>query len=146
MSDTLVHSHPGLVDVYHRTDLDAVNLVWHSEYDEGSAVRHAVMAAVAFVKNNDIKHWLADISNSTAALSDADLEWVNGSEFRGLIADSPLEKFVLMPPLPHTGQDIGWLDEWESSTLRAFDKGKSAKLSGNMNEIRAFFGVTKTGE
>ncbi len=145
MSESAIHSVPELVDVTWRPELRAVYLQWHSEYDDGTAVRDAIRTAVDFVKENDVKHWLADISESSEALSEADLNWVNGEEFRDLIGTSPLTKFVLMPPLPHTGQDTGWLSKWEENTLKAFGEEKSAKLSGDMNEIRAFFGVTYKG-
>jgi len=134
-----IHSHAGLVDVCWRDDLAAVYVLWHSEYDEGTAVKDAIVAAIDYVNKHNVKNWLADISRSSKALSEDDYNWVSGDEFRNLIRDSSLEKFVLIPPLPETGQDTSWLAGWEANTLKAFGDGVSAKLSGDMDKIRMFF-------
>ena len=141
MKKNAIHSVKGLVDVLWRDDLKAVYLMWHSEYDEGTAVKDAVLAAIKFVNQNKVKHWVADISHSSNALRDADLDWVSSDEFRNMIRSSTLEKFVMIPPLPETGQDIGWLADWEANTLKAFGDGVAAKLTSDMNDIQAFFGV-----
>ena len=139
MTAEVIHREPGLVDVLFRAELDVVSLVWHSEYDEGTAVRDAVLAAVEFVTSNGVKNWLADISHSTEPLSDADLAWVNGEEFRGAIRNSGLSKFVLVPPLPETGQDTSWLADWERNTLAALGNGTSARILSDEKDIRDFF-------
>ncbi len=135
-----IYSVPGLVDVTWRDDLDAVQLKWHSEYDEGTAVRDAVHAALDHVRAQGVTNWLADLSTSRQGLSDADLAWVTGEEFRSEFRNSPLRRFVLMPPLPETGQDTGWLGDWERNTLAAFGEHIRARLTGDADEIRAFFG------
>lgn len=139
MDKTIVYSVPEFVEVSYRRDLEAVYLKWHSEYDEGSAVRDAVFAAVDFVNRNGVQNWLADISTSTRGLSHEDMEWVASSEFSDAISQSPLRKFVMIPPLPETGQDTDWLSDWERNTLAKFGNGVQAKLSDDINEIRDFF-------
>lgn len=138
---TAIHRIPNFVDVTYSPELGAMVLKWHDEYDEGTAVRDAVLAAVAYVNQHRVVNWLADISTSRRGLSDRDLAWVNGEEFRAAIVNSTLRKFVLMPPLPETGQDTSWLTSWEANTLANFGDRVQAKLSGDMDEIRAFFGV-----
>ena len=132
-------SNPSEVPVSWDSELNAVRLKWHSEWDEGSGVRDAVLAAIDYVEKHDVKNWLADSSTSMRGLTSADLDWVNGEEFRDLIRGSGLRRFVLMPPLPETGQDTGWLSDWEANTLRAFGNGVKAKLSDSISEIRGFF-------
>ena len=109
---TAIHRGPDFVHVTYSPDLRAVVLKWHDEYDEGPLVRDAVLAAVDYVNQHRVAQWLADISTSRRGLSNKDLAWVNGEEFRGAIMDSTLRKFVLMPPLPETGQDTSWLKSW----------------------------------
>ena len=86
-----------------------------------------------------MKHWLADLSTSRRGLTPQDQEWVESDEFRDAIVDSPLRKFVLIPPSPETGQDVSWLDEWEANTLAKFGEAVEAKLSSDPEEIRSFF-------
>jgi hypothetical protein len=139
MGKHVVHTAPGLVEVTYRPDLEAVYLKWFSEYDEGTRVKDAVLAALDYVRENDVRHWLADISTSPRGLSDKDQAWVSGDEFRNAIIDSPLRKFVLIPPLPETGQDTSWLAEWETNTLAKFGDRVEAMLSGDIAEIQTFF-------
>ena len=146
MSEALIHSVPGLVDVVWRPDLQAVNLIWHSEYDEGTAVRDAVLAALDYANENGVQNWIADISHSSAALSDADLAWVSGEEFLTAMRNSSIRRFVLVPPLPETGQDTSWLSDWEANTLAAFGEGRSARILSDITEIRAFLAGAKQGE
>jgi hypothetical protein len=142
VSVKVIHSQAGLVDVIFRDDLQAVNLIWHSEYDEGTGVKDAVMAALAYVKANGVKHWLADLSRSTAPLSDIDMAWVNGEEFIAAVRDSGLSHFVLVPPLPSTGRDVSWLADWERNTLAAFGAKTVARILSEDLEIKTFFGAS----
>lgn len=139
MSEVPVFSVPDFVDVTYHPELQAVLLKWHSEYDEGTAVKDAVLAALVYVREHDVPHWIADISTSRQGLTQADQEWISSDDFRDRITDSPLRKFVLIPPLPETGQDVSWLADWEVNTLAKFGDGVSVKLSSDMTEIRTFF-------
>lgn len=139
MSEALVYSVPDFVEVSYRPELRAAVIKWHSEYDEGTAVKDAVHAALDYVRKHKVPHWLADISTSRQGLTPEDQEWVSSDEFRDGITNSPLRKFVLIPPLPETGQDVSWLADWEANTLAKFGDHVSAKLSSDMEEIRAFF-------
>jgi hypothetical protein len=116
-------------------------LKWFSEYDEGNRVKEAVFAALDYVRAHNVRNWLADISTSRQGLTAADQEWVGSEAFRDAIRDSPLRKFVLMPPLPETGQDVTWLADWERNTLAQFGDRVEAMLSGDPAEIRNFFGT-----
>ena len=73
-------------------------------------------------------------------LSEADYEWVSSDTFRALISASPLRRFILVPPLPDTGQDTAWVAEWETNTLSKFEGEISAKVCRNAGEIRRFLG------
>ena len=146
MTQTPIHSVPDLVDVVWRPDLRAVTLVWHSEYDEGTAVRDAVLAALAFANDKGVANWIADISRSRAALSAADLAWVSGDEFLSAMRASSIRRFVLIPPLPETGQDTGWLADWKRNTLAAFGAGRAAKILSDEKEIQAFLEGAEQGE
>ncbi len=146
MSDHLVHSQDDLVDVLWREDIDAIHVIWHSEYDEADGVQKAVRAAVDFVNRNGVRNWLCDISESDEALSKKDYGWVNSDEFRHLIRQSTLERFVLIPPGPDTKQDTSWIVDWERNTLQNFGESVAAKVASDMDEIRAFFETDLKGE
>ena len=139
MTQTVIHSFPDLIDVFWRDDLKAVHLKWHAEYNEGMEVQNAVWAAIDYVNKNGVKNWLGDISTSSNGLSQKDLEFVSSEEFRAAIRASTLTRFVLMPPLPETGEDTSWLSEWEKNTLAAFGGGVQAKLESDIEKIRIFF-------
>ncbi len=112
---------------------------WFSEYDEGTRVQEAVFIALDYVRKHNVQHWLADISTSRRGLTEVDQKWVGSDEFCEAIQNSPLRKFVLIPPRPETGQDVSWLTEWEANTLAKFGDRVEAKLSDNQIEIRSFF-------
>ena len=138
MNNKLIHHAPGLVDVTYRPELAAIYLKWFSEFDEGTRVRDAVLAALACARANNIKHWLVDVSTSPQGLSDADYEWVSGDDFRSEIINSPLRKFVLLPPLPGSGQDDTWVADWEANTLANFGDRICAKVCKTMQAVEAF--------
>ena len=46
---------------------------------------------------------------------------------------------LLVPPLPETGQDVSWLDDWEANTLASLGDDIEAKLCRHPDEIQAFF-------
>ncbi len=135
----IIYEAPDFVEVSWRGDLRAVYLKWFTEYDEGTGVRDAVHAALEYVRKSDVRNWLADISTSRRGLTPADQEWVSSDEFRQAIIDTRLRRFVLIPPLPETGQDVSWLQDWEANTLAAFGEQIKAMLSSDPDEIRAFF-------
>jgi hypothetical protein len=139
MSNKIIYQVPDFVEITYRDDLNAVYLKWHNEFHEGSGVKDAVLAAVDYVRTNHVRNWLADLSTSCQGLTPADQEWVESDEFRDTIVDSSLRRFVLIPPLPETGQDTSWLGDWEKNTLANFGEHVQAKLSSDLDEIRAFF-------
>jgi len=139
MQNVTIHVAPDLVEVTYRPDLEAVCLKWFCEYDEGERVRQAVQAALGYVREHGVRNWLADLSTSSRALSDADMAWVNSEAFASAIMDSPLRRFALIPPRPETGQDIGWLADWEANTLAKFGDRIAAMLSDDPVAIGAFF-------
>ena len=139
MSEHRVHSQTGLVDVVWRKDIGAVHLKWHSEYDENDGVQKAVRAALEFVNERHVRNWLVHVSESNEALSEKDYEWVSSDEFRDLVRQSSLERFVLIPPGPNSKQDTSWIPDWERNTLRHFGENIAAKVSSDVDEIRTFF-------
>ncbi|NEY90586.1 hypothetical protein [Tabrizicola oligotrophica] len=138
MGKRILHHAAGLVEVSYRPDLAAVYLKWFSEYGEGTRVKDAVLAALDWVRAHDVAHWVADVSTSPRALSERDYRWVSGEEFRAAILDSPLRKFVLIPPLPNSGQDAGWVADWEQNTLTRFGDRVQAKVCDSIEDARAF--------
>lgn len=138
MGKRILHHAAGLVEVSYRPDLAAVYLKWFSEHDEGTRVKDAVLAALDWVRAHDVAHWVADVSTSPRALSERDYRWVSGDEFRAAILDSPLRKFVLIPPLPDSGQDAGWVADWEQNTLTRFGDRVQAKVCDSIEDARAF--------
>ncbi len=138
MAELVVHHAEGLVRVTWQPALQAVYLKWYSEYDEGTRVRDAVLAALAWVRTNKVEHWVADVSTSPHALSDRDYEWVSGDAFRVAILDSPLRRFVLIPPTPDSGQDASWVGDWETNTLSRFGDRVSARVCNTLEEARRF--------
>ncbi len=139
MNKRIIYKERDFVEVSWRDDLGAVYLKWFTEYDEGTGVKDAVHAALDYVRKNNVQNWLADISTSRQGLTPTDQEWVSSDEFRQAIIDTQLRRFVLIPPLPETGQDVSWLQDWETNTLAAFGEQIKAKLSSDPDEIRAFF-------
>ncbi|MCV2890092.1 hypothetical protein [Ruegeria aquimaris] len=138
MAEFVVHHAEGLVRVTWQPALQAVYLKWYSEYDEGTRVRDAVLAVLAWVRTNKVEHWVADVSTSPHALSERDYEWVSGEDFRAAVLDSPLRKFVLIPPLPESGQDDAWVADWEANTLSRFGDRVSARVCKTLDEARDF--------
>ena len=138
MDREIIHSAPDLVEVTYRPELKAVYLKWFSEYDEATRVRDAVHAALDYVRANNVQHWVVDVSTSPHGLSDEDYEWVSSDEFRSAIQNSPLLKFVLLPPLPESGQDDGWVADWEANTLAKFGDSVRAQVCDSAEELRAF--------
>jgi sulfur transfer complex TusBCD TusB component (DsrH family) len=139
MRNEIIHAVQDFVEVSYSLEFKAVILKWFSEYDESTAVKDAVYAALEYVCEHDVPHWLADISTSRRGLTEKDQKWVGSDDFRDAIANSPLRKFVLIPPLPETGQDVSWLADWEANTLAKFGSRVDAKLSSDGDEIRSFF-------
>ena len=138
MDKQIIHTAPDLVEVAYCPDLKAVYLKWFSEYDEATRVRDAVQAALEYVRAKNVRHWVVDVSTSPHALSDKDYEWVGSDEFRSEIMNSPLRKFVLLPPLPESGQDAGWVADWEANTLAKFGSNVNARVCNSVEEARAF--------
>lgn len=138
MDEQVIHRATGLAEVTYRPELAAVYLKWFNEYDEGTRVRDTVLTALEWVCANDVKHWVADVSTSPRGLSEADYQWVSGDEFRSAVFNSPLMKFVLLPPLREFGQDDGWVADWEENTLTKFGERVSAKVCNSVDEVRAF--------
>lgn len=138
MDRKVIHSANDLVEVTYRPELKAVYLKWFSEYDETTRVRDAVHAALEYVRANDIQHWIVDVTTSPHALSDEDYAWVNSDAFRSAITNSPLRRFVLLPPLPESGQDDSWVADWEVNTLAKFGNGVRAKVCKTVEEAKAF--------
>lgn len=144
MSNKVLKNYDGLVTISLNDELQSIYLKWHTEYDEGDRVIEAVKYALAYVTENRIRHWWVDLSTSEKGLKESDQYWVQ-TEFGKLISESPLTKLAMTPPLPETGQDIGWLDDWESSTNAKY-KGKiKARLVRNEDEVRAHFENRETG-
>jgi len=127
-----------LVEIEHDEALNAVRLRWLSEYDEGSAVQDAVMFAIRFVRANFIPNWVGDLSVSRRGLSEADQAWVGG-DFKKEIAATPLKKLVLVPPGPETGQDTGWLADWEANARAEFGDRVDARVLSDDDAIAEFF-------
>ncbi len=138
MERKLIHQSLDLVEVTYRPELAAVYLMWFNEYDEGTRVKDAVLAALEWVLANNVEHWVADVSTSPRGLSEADYQWVSGDEFRSAIMNSPLRKFVLLPPSPGSGQDDGWVADWEVNTLANFGDRVSAKVCRSLEDARVF--------
>ncbi len=91
------------------------------------------------MRENGVRNWFCDLSTSRQALSPADQAWVSSDDFTSALRESPLRKFLLVPPLPETGQDNSWLDDWEANTLASLGDRIEAKLSSDPEEIRRFF-------
>ncbi len=45
----------------------------------------------------------------------------------------------MTPPLPETGQDTDWLDDWESNTNAKYSGKIEARLVKNESEVREHF-------
>jgi hypothetical protein len=138
MSKTLINEVPGLVSTWWNDDLHAIHIKWYTEYAEGSEVIEAVNHALRYVEENKVEHWFVDLSTSKCGLKAEDQLWVE-TEFKKAIANSPLKKIAMMPPLPETGQDTGWLDDWEANTKTEYRGQIDARLLSNEGEIKRFF-------
>lgn len=139
MSSKLLKKFAGLVTITWIEELETIYLRWYSEYDEGDRVVEAVKYALDYVNENQVKHWWVDLSTSKEALKGSDQVWVQ-TEFGNAIAESSLQKLAMTPPLPETGQDIEWLDEWEVNTNAKYAGKIAARLVKNEIEVRVHFG------
>lgn len=138
MPSKLLKEYEGLVTISWNEDLESINLKWHTEYDEEDRVIEAVKYAISYVTKHRIRHWWVDLSTSKEGLKESDQKWVQ-TEFGKAIAESPLTKLAMTLPLPETGQDISWLNDWESNTNAKY-KGKiQARLVRNEDEVRTHF-------
>ena len=138
MSKTKIYEVPELVVAWRDEQLQALSIKWFTEYVEGTEVIDAVQFAINYVNENEIKNWFCDLSESKRALKPEDQLWVE-TEFKKAIAKSTLEKVVLMPPLPETGQDIDWLDDWEVNTKAEYKGQIDACLLSDLKDIEIFF-------
>ncbi len=138
MSTELIKDYPGLVTISWNEYLEAIYLKWYTEHDEGGRVIEAVKFALSYVNDHNIKHWWVDLSTSVHGLSETDQAWVQ-TEFGKAISESCLTKLAMTPPLPETGQDIDWLDDWESSTNAKYRGKIEACLVQNEDDVRAHF-------
>ncbi len=139
MSSKLLKDFSGLVTISWNEELEAIYLKWHTEHDDGERVIEAVKFALTYVSDHDVKHWWVDLSSSMQGLKVSDQEWVQ-TEFGDAIAESSLTKLAMTPPLPETGQDIGWLDDWESNTNTKYNGKIEARLVNYESEVREHFG------
>lgn len=138
MPNKLIKDYLDLVTISWIEEMQAIYLKWHTEHDEGGRVIEAVKFALSYVNNHNIRHWWVDLSTSVRGLSETDQTWVQ-TEFGKAIAQSSLTKLAMTPPLPETGQNVDWLDDWESSTNAKY-KGKiEARLVQNENDARKYF-------
>lgn len=138
MSRKLIYETEGLVSTWWDEELHALRIKWHTEYAEGTAVVDAVQFALRYVNENGVKNWLCDLSTSRKSLKPEDQRWVE-TEFKRLIAESTLERVVMIPPGPETGQDMGWLDDWEAQTRADYGGRIDARLCSDEADIRRFF-------
>ena len=138
MSKSKIYETPELVVTWWDEELKALSIKWFTEYADGTEVIDAVQFAIDFVNKNKIENWLCDLSESRRALKPEDQFWVE-TEFKKLIAESTLKKVVLMPPLPETGQDIDWLDDWEAATKAEYKGRIDARLLSDEKAIKSFF-------
>ena len=81
-------------------------------------------------------NWLSATNSSKPE----DQLWVQ-TEFKKAIAESTLEKVVLMPPFPEIGQDIEWLDDWEEETKAEYEGKIDARLFSELDDVRRLFSV-----
>ena len=127
------------VEVDYVPDLRAVRLKYLKLYDEsGTNIPRAVRAAAAYAQAHMVKNWIADTALPRDGLSEKDAEWVGTPEFRNILLESPVDKFVLVPPLPETGQDVSWIPEWQAATQAGFGEKISVRVLSDAVEIRAF--------
>jgi len=138
MSSEILKKYEGLVTISWNKELEAIYLKWYTEYDEGERVIEAVKYALSYVEVNQVKHWWVDLSTSCQGLKASDQNWVQ-NEFGKAIAESSLTKLAMTPPLPETGQDTSWLDDWESNTNTKYGGKIEARLVINEAEVRHHF-------
>jgi hypothetical protein len=144
MPNKMLKDFDGLVTISWNGELEAIYLKWHTEFDEGNRVIEAVNYALSYVAENNVKHWWVDLSTSKQGLKESDQEWVQ-TEFGKAIAMSSLSKLAMTPPLPETGQDISWLNDWESNTNAKYSGKIDARLVRNENEVRVHFKRNENG-
>ncbi len=140
----MLKDYPSLVTITWSDELAAICLKWHTEYDPGDRVIDAVKFALAYVAEHDVRHWWVDLSTSRAGLKESDQHWVE-TKFGGLVAASPLTRLAMTPPLPETGQDTAWLDDWEANTNAKYAGRIRARLvAGEEEALRHFLDAEDT--
>ena len=141
MSHDVIAEFEGLVTISWHKELLAIYLKWHTEHDESGRVIEAVKCALEYVDRNNVRNWWVDVSTSPTGLSKSDQSWVQ-TEFPRLIAESPLEKLAMTPPLPETGQDTAWLDDWETNTNAMYGGQIIARLVHSYADVQEHFSGT----
>ncbi len=138
MPNEVLRDFKELVTISWNDELEAIYLKWHTEFDEEGRVIEAVMYALTYVNEHNVKNWWVDLSTSKEGLIEADQLWVQ-TEFGKEIAESSLTKLAMTPPLPETGQNTGWLDGWESDTNAKYRGKISARLVSSETEVQEHF-------
>ena len=113
----VIYEVPGLVTVYWEDDVKAIHPIWQTIYREDSGFRDALEVCFQYVRDHGVKHWIADISRCDSGMSSADEEW-SAQYFNKALAETGIEKFVLLTPEAQTGKS-GIADDWEKEAQRS---------------------------
>ncbi|MCG6904018.1 MAG: hypothetical protein LJE68_15195 [Rhodobacter sp.] len=143
MSRSVIFEIPGFVSVIEEPALKAVRIRYDRLFDEaGRNIPAAVRAAAAFASENSIPNWIADTSIVRDELSERDAAWVRTQEFRGILLQSPVKTFVLIPaPEDADGIDNGWIPKWRDETEAGFE-GQIAVHVLNEKAMRELLGAS----
>lgn len=107
----MIYEVPGLITVYWEDDVKAIHPKWLTIYRKDSGFRDALEVCFQYVRDHQVKHWIADISDCDSGMSPTDEEW-SARYFNKALVASGIEKFVLLTPEAQTGND-GIADDWE---------------------------------
>ena len=113
----VIYEVPGLVTVYWEDDVKAIHPAWKTICREDTGFRDALEVCFQYVIDNQVKHWIADISQCGSGMSQADEEWA-ARYFNKQIVEIGIEKFVLLTPEAKTSNSR-IADDWEEGAKQA---------------------------
>ncbi|MFQ5757042.1 MAG: hypothetical protein ACE5H7_13265 [Acidiferrobacterales bacterium] len=130
----IIHEVPELVTVTWEEHLRAIVIRWDTLYREDAAVRDALEFCFDYVRRNEVKNWVADVSAAKAQMSAADEQW-SDQYFIKTLATLGLNIFVLVTA-PSKAGEASPIEEWMEGARREIGGSLAMLHATSMDEVR----------
>ncbi|MDH5797118.1 MAG: hypothetical protein OEZ19_01025 [Paracoccaceae bacterium] len=136
----LVYYVSGRIEIFHDSELAALNCSYVRAYDEaGVYVQAAVRSGLAYATKHNVQNWIVDVSDQVDSMSAVDQKWENSEDFLQLFRDSSIRNILLVTAAPASGEGRNsaavWAKEFETELGDDFRVG----VATNRHETRTFF-------